>query len=371
MKSIKNCFIQNKKLILSLLLVLIFYKLIIFIPAYLGYYYTFYLKKFDPQILLNFWNNWDAGWYLSVAQSGYNGNNVSFFPLYPFLIKLFSFLFDFRLAAYLINFLALFGALLGLNKLVKIDHDDETAWRTIIYLLLFPTAIFLTAFYNESLFLFLAIWTVYWSRKKNWLYAALFAFFAGLARIEGSVLFIYLTYEYLQQNDYKLKNIKKDILYCLAPLGGLAVYMIFLYFKFGDPIKFLHVIGNWDKKFSWPWDSFGNYFSVFFSFDIATTGYYLSRVIDLFFMIIALIMGCLVLTKERMSYGIYVILSILMVSFTSDLSSANRKTLLLFPVLILLAKWGKNQIVNFVIIFLFSTLFTFFTMKFVNGQWAG
>ncbi len=372
MEKIRSIYNNNKEIIISLLILLVIYKLLLYIPAFLGYYYNYRLEKFNPQILLNFWNYWDSGWYLSIAKNGYTGVNASFFPLYPLLIKVFSYIFGFRFSAYFINCLALFGALLGLYKLTLFDYGKkDISWRAITYLLIFPTAIFLTAYYNESLFLFLTIWAFYWSRKGNWKYAAFFSFFAGLTRLEGAVIFIYFIFEYLKQGEYKIKNIKKDSLFCLAPLIGLSIYSIYLYFKFGDPFYFLKVIDNWDKKFIYPWESFANYIFVFLNFQIATTPYYLSRVIDLIFMFLDLILGCVVMLSQRLSYGIYVLCSILMVSFTSDLSATNRKSLLLFPILILLAKLGKNPVVNFTILILFSSLFTIFLIRFVNHAWVG
>src|SRR3954467_15005723 len=42
--------------------------------------------------LINMWSRWDAGWYYSIAKSGYKfapdqRSNTAFFPVYPMLIR--------------------------------------------------------------------------------------------------------------------------------------------------------------------------------------------------------------------------------------------------------------------------------------------
>lgn len=373
MKIISDFYKENKKIIWSILLLLIIYKILLLGLAFLNYYYTFKIERFNSSILLNFWGHWDAGHYLAIAREGYSlsKSNMAFFPLYPLLIKILSYFFGFKLAAYLINFFALTGALIGLFKLVKLDLDENAAWRSLFYLLLFPTAIFLSAFYTESLFLFLAIWIFYSIRKKNWLAAGIFGLLAGLTRIESAAIFIFMLYEYLADKDFDFKKIKKEFIYCFFPLIGILLYSLYLKLQFGQFFIFLKSQAAWGKTFTFPWQPIGDYLMTFFTFSLATTHYYLARAFDLIFFITSLIMGSLVLLRLRISYGLYIIFSIVMVSFTSDLASTNRRAIILFPLLILLAKWGKNPIINFTILMLFAGLFSLFIFRFINNAWAG
>src|SRR5688572_32510267 len=51
---------------------------------------------FSPYRLLDIWGRWDTGWYMGIAREGYlfNGDltqqqsNVTFFPFYPYLVRL-------------------------------------------------------------------------------------------------------------------------------------------------------------------------------------------------------------------------------------------------------------------------------------------
>ena len=294
---------------------------------------------------------------------------MAFFPLYPLLIKLFSYLFGFKLAAYFINSLALWGVIVGLFKLVKIDFKENLAWRTIFYLLLFPTAVFLTAFYTESLFLFFTVWSFYFARRQKWKFAGGVSFFATLTRIEGLAVVVFLLYEYLALKKFSFKKLDLNLVYVLSPLAGIGLYAIYLKIQFGDALLFLKSQAAWDKSFSMPWESVINYMTIFFS--SRTTGYYISRDIDLIFFLVFLILSIVVFFRLRKSYGVYSLFSLFMVTFTGDLISTNRRAIILFPVLILLARWGRGVIWNFAVLILFSTLFSFFLFKFINGHWVG
>jgi hypothetical protein len=180
-----------------------------------------------------------------------------------------------------------------------------------------------------------------------------------------------MLFEYLQERKFEFRKIGYNIFYCFMPLLGLITYSLFLKLKFGDPLLFAKAQAAWDKHFTFPWESISDYITTFFWFKIATTPFYLSRFFDLFFMIASLVLGTIVLLRIRISYGLYTIFSILLVSFSADLASTNRRSLILFPILILLAKYGKNQIINFIILMLFSGLFYLFTFRFIHDFWAG
>src|SRR3989344_9569893 len=103
---------------------------------------------------LNAWAQYDARAYLDIAQNGYNpqfpgGGNYAWYPLYPLLVKIFSFI-GYDLAAFLISNIASFVAIFYLYKLVKNELGERNAKKTILYLSFFPTVYFLTAMYAES-----------------------------------------------------------------------------------------------------------------------------------------------------------------------------------------------------------------------------
>ena len=145
--------------------------------------------------ILNVASRWDGDPYLTIARDGYRANDpslVAYFPLYPFLMRMGGGLFgsdDAYLAAgVVISNLALFAALVYLARTVMLDHDAKTATRAVIYLLVFPTTVFLSAVYAESGFLVLAIAAMYHARRRDWLLAGALAALAALTRPFGAVV---------------------------------------------------------------------------------------------------------------------------------------------------------------------------------------
>jgi hypothetical protein len=104
--------------------------------------------------------NWDGLWYRLIALEGYAGGTQSakaaFWPLLPGIMRGGSEVTGWTVdsVGYLVANLAFLGALLLLYRLILLDFGDATlARRTLWVLALFPTALFFSAVYTESLFL--------------------------------------------------------------------------------------------------------------------------------------------------------------------------------------------------------------------------
>ena len=86
-----------------------------------------YHQEHTLEDFLNFRSRWNGNWYLTIAADGYSykgpeqQSNVVFFPLYPFLIWLFSFVFigNYLLSAWFVSLLALSFAITFFYKLVR------------------------------------------------------------------------------------------------------------------------------------------------------------------------------------------------------------------------------------------------------------
>ncbi len=104
--------------------------------------------------LLAVWGRWDAVHYLNIATVGYHGTDMAFFPLFPLLIRIFGSLAGNHLIAGLvISNACFFFGLLFLYKLLEREYDRSTARRAIFYVSIFPSAVFFSAVYTESLLL--------------------------------------------------------------------------------------------------------------------------------------------------------------------------------------------------------------------------
>ncbi|HCB50286.1 MAG TPA: hypothetical protein DEP47_12390, partial [Chloroflexi bacterium] len=135
-----------------------------------------------------FGSRWDTGFYVSIAEEGYQYDgvelpSVAFFPLLPLLMRTLTPLVgDSLLAGVLISNAALLLATILFYKLVTAGWGQQMADRTIWYFLIFPAAFFGSAIYTESLFLLGAIGALYFARRGYWEVAALLGMATAMTR---------------------------------------------------------------------------------------------------------------------------------------------------------------------------------------------
>jgi len=324
-------------------------------------------QKWD---LVSLHSRWDSFWYLDIAKSGYYMKynqwglyNVVFFPLYPFLIKIFAFFSagNFMLAGWILSVIFLFLALSYFYKLIKEFHPEINPHVPILFLLIFPAAFFLNAVYTESIFLFLSLAVFYYGLKKKMLLAGIFGLLASLTRVTGILLFLPLVWEYLKNNNFKIKSFFsfKFLPVFFIPLGTLG-FFLYHYFKFGNFFLFFQVEKNWGRAFILQKGHFD-----FFS-NPSLVNFYL----DVLFVVFALVVAYFVFKKLRLSYGLYMLATLFVALSTGTLMSIGRYILVLFPIFILGASI-KNQYLKQAWIFISILLLGMYTILFVNNYWAG
>lgn len=203
--------------------------------------------------MLNMWGHgWDSKTYVGLARYGYDyfssavGGpdqlllNFAYFPLYPLLIRMLSFLIaDYQIAGLIVSNACLFISCYYLYKLVTLDADEQTGRRAVKYMLLFPTAFILSTVLTESLFLALSIACVYYAKKHSWLPAGILGGLAATSRSVGILLFIPVAMEYMKAADYKLSRVMADALAVLVVPLGLLACMLYGYFISGDFLVFI------------------------------------------------------------------------------------------------------------------------------------
>jgi len=345
-----------------------------FVFAYVAY--VLIVDSF-PDSVISIWNTWDTHHYLNIAKEGYSSSMVDekhllivFFPLYPFLIKIFSLVFqDHLLSALLVSNIAYIFAVFYLYKLVRIDFEKENALRSIIYFSIFPTAYFLHAAYTESLFLALTLASFYYARKDRWALSGVIGMLAAATRITGIILLPVLVIEYLSQREYKKENIRKDILWILVIAIGLVLYLIINYITYGDPLKFLEIQGeHWSKNLAIPTKGFLNAWVGIFG---RTPEYSMSiGLFEIVFSVLGLILIIYSFFRLRLSYSLYALATWLILTSTSFWQSIPRYTLTIFPIFIALAIIGRRKEINYIIIFLSLIFYALFLSLIVSFRWA-
>ena len=141
----------------------------------------------DSQISwLNAFTAWDARFYWYLAEQSSRGDlTAAFYPLYPQLIRLFSFIMPTPLAGMLISNICLVLFAVYSFRLGKIYFTEETARAGLIAFLLFPTSFFCNLMYSESLFLMLSAAGFYYLEKEKFLPLLLCALLMVLTRPVG------------------------------------------------------------------------------------------------------------------------------------------------------------------------------------------
>jgi Gpi18-like mannosyltransferase len=332
---------------------------------------------------LRYWARWDSGWYLNIAEKGYFWNspkdwsNVVFFPLYPQLIRLIAYFIDnkYFIAGIIASSLAALLACFYLYRLVKLELGKKSALRSVLYLLIFPTSIFLASIYSESLFILTAIASIYHARRNQWYAASIWGLLTALTRPAGIIILGVLLLEYFEQRKFNPLRVKADVLNLLLVPCGLGTYMYFLHQRFRNPFLFAFAQDAWNREANISlinlWQTTVNHFQELIKFDISNMAHYLSSAFDFIFFIIFFILSIVVFFFVRKSYGTYMLLYLIIPALTGTFTSMGRFALALFPAFILLAKWGKNQAVNYSITILFSMLSALFIAMFVNTYWIG
>lgn len=197
--------------------------------------------------------NWDGTWYSLVAENSYDPGmsaTAAFFPLYPWLMQLGSDLtgMPIETVGWIVSKLAFLGALVMTYKLVQLDFSEKIARWTLVALAVFPTAFFFSAIYTESLFLFLAVTTLWAARKNDWLLAVIMAFFATMTRSAGIMLGLPMAVLFVQQHGTDVRRWFPKAFLGLVPPLGLAIFGWFLQRR---GLEFL----DWQDQ-QWQWNRF-------------------------------------------------------------------------------------------------------------------
>lgn len=231
--------------------VFIIWRLVLFIIAIIsvfwlkyrgGYEYThlsFLDGTLDPNSFYLGWANFDGVHYINIAKNWYVDNG-RFLPFYPILLMLFS-LFSKNIwilyfVGLLISNISFVLAIIFLTKLI----DKKYWFKTIIFILAFPTSFYLVSVYSESVFLLLSVLGFYYASRNKWDVVAILCLFSGVTRLVGIFLWIALLYDFFKSKRTKIS----DYLFLIIPPIGLLGYSIYNYYKWGDWLYFVHAHGS-------------------------------------------------------------------------------------------------------------------------------
>ena len=183
--------------------------------------------------LLKHWQFWDGFWYIRIAHNGYTQpSEHAYFPLYPYLIRLFAFG-HYLLVGMIISNIALLVALIGLAYWS--ESRQVSPYWTIRLLLFAPFAFFFSAPYTESLFFTFVIWAWYAAERQRWKWVIVLGILAGLTRPTGILLSLPLLLLAWSARNHVI------VWFAVAsPIIGTGLYMLYSGILGGDPLAFVH-----------------------------------------------------------------------------------------------------------------------------------
>lgn len=324
-------------------------------------------------LFLGVWQRFDTLWYLKIAQMGYSpadGSTV-YFPLYPLLTRVVgkAMLGNYLVAALIISNVAYIAMLFCLYKLTEAELGRAAAQRSTLYLAVFPTAFFFLAAYTESLFLTLTLASFLCAFQKRWWMAGVFGLLASLTRLQGIVLLAPLVSMYVRATGLQLRKLRPNLLGLLTIPCGALLFLAYQRLVLGSAGLASVYQGQLRAQFVWPWENIIAAMAKIVSLD----GTFID-VLNLSVAVIFLIMTVLSFRKLGMEYGIYmtVTLTVLLIRRTTlqPLVSMSRYVLVLFPAFMLWGRWGRNPVVQRLIVYPSVALLLYLSGQFAMWGWV-
>lgn len=329
------------------------------------------IKEFVWRTFVANWVQWDSFHYQDIALSGYTFHNrrwptIAFFPLYPSLTRIFFPLVGrhIEIAALLVSHLAFFAALWLLYDLLAHDFSHVVAYRTLVFLLVFPTSVYFGAAYTESLALMLVVAALWALRRQHWWVAGAAGFLLTLTRLPGVLIAPILAVTYLQHHHWRWRSIRLPFLAVLLPPLGLALFMLFQWWRFDTPFAFMIAQRKWDNALSPPWVMPARLIEALriwpewpiTAFELVVWGMFIGLTL-------------LALLRLPLPYGLTALLLVLPPYLSSWYRSLPRHVLIAFPAFVVLAMlaerpWVRNMLFGSMLI-----LLAIATVLFVNGFW--
>ena len=292
--------------------------------------------------LLDMWAQWDAQHYVNIAVSGFEPptdaySNIEFFPLYPALIRLVLVLVGHvdiesgAIVGFVISNVALFVALLYLSALIARDFSLTLARRVVLYLLVFPTTLFLSSVYAEPVFLAAAVASIYHARAGEWARSGIAGVLAALTRPFGVLLVIPIAIEL-----YRQRARLRSWLALVGPPLGVGILVVYEWWLFNDPLAYIHGGTSWGRGLHAPWDVLIGYIRG--PLQMFDWTYAVTDLVGMVAMVVVLIAGVRLVPR---SYAAYTAAGLLF-SMSTGIAwfSASRHALALFPIIVILAVIG-------------------------------
>ncbi len=187
---------------------------------------------------------WDCYWFYWIAERGYwEARVTNFFPLYPALVRTVYQATGVPLpfALLIVSNLASFAALLVVYRIFTMLASEAAARWGLALLVAYPFAFFQAAGYPESLMMLYSALAILFALRGQHVWAGVLLGFGVLARHVTLFAGAALVVAQLRQRGFHPKRFLQNpaILGLLVPWLFLALYCLYQYIAFDNPLAFL------------------------------------------------------------------------------------------------------------------------------------
>ncbi len=205
----------------------------------------------------------DSGWYLSIIEWGYGApppaghpSAHAFFPLYPWVAKVLhhTFAMDGFHAGMLVSYLSLFLAMPLFLREGRARRGEAGAWRSVLFLLLFPTAFFLAAMYAEATFFLFSLLAFCAARAGCTRRAVLWGVLLGLTKASALAAAPALFLAALEPRGEEgtpilplSRRIRDAALIGLAPFAAVWAWVFGVGIAHGEPGLYFRSLSGWHR----------------------------------------------------------------------------------------------------------------------------
>lgn len=213
----------------------------------------------------NLFARWDSAYYMLIAKQGYaNDRFWAFFPLYPLILRYVSYPFSaflyvdqaLAIAGFIVSNVFFILSVIYFYKLTQhLYGNSKISHLSTLFLCFFPSSVFFSAVYTESLFIFLTTASLYYSELRKWALSSVLAILSGFTRPIGFLMFLPLMYKALHESE--IEGRKSHVILALLPLLTYPAFMIYGYLETGNLFISQHVAAKyWETVFRNPIDAF-------------------------------------------------------------------------------------------------------------------
>ena len=339
-------------------------------------------------LILGPWQRFDTLHYTRIAALGYVDEADSVFPpLFPMLIQATAMPLGNSHSSHmfmgmLISNLACWALFILFHYIAGKELGTENSTRTLVYYAIFPTAFFLVAPYTESLFLLLALASLWLVKYGRFGWAGVLGFTATLTRNTGALLVVPFAYQFWEQclgygkwkiepSSWSRQIIGKGV----AVLLPAIAFLLFVLYRTLIGLPSLGRIYNeyWYQETGIPGQDLLRALNTMFLGAEARSGE-LTLWFDFFIALLLLITTIVTFKRLGMMWGLYSAVMLFFIFLpTSDLKplySFSRYALAFFPTFLLFGEWGRNGWINRLILYPSIILYLYFSGQYFIWGWV-